>query len=49
MIAARDGHAEVVSMLLKAGADFKLRNKKRETASEIALAAGYSAIAEMLR
>jgi ankyrin repeat protein len=49
MIAARAGYAEVVTALINAGADRSLRNKKRETAGDIAAALGHTNIAQMLK
>jgi ankyrin repeat protein len=49
MIAARAGQAEVVKLLIEAGADRWLRNRKRETAGDLAAASGYAAIAQMLK
>jgi ankyrin repeat protein len=49
MIAARAGQTEVVKTLIDAGADRNLRNKKRETASDIATALGHADIVQMLR
>ena len=49
MIAAREGHTEVVKAMLAAGADPSLRNKKRETAKETATVSGHSTIAAMFR
>jgi hypothetical protein len=38
-----------VRVLLKAGADKSLRNKKRERAADVASAAGYSSVAAALQ
>jgi ankyrin repeat protein len=45
---AQEGHAEAVKALLNAGADRNLRNKKRETAIDIAAASGHAEIAPLL-
>ena len=49
MIAAQEGKPEVVRALLAAGADRNLRNKKRETAADIARALGQTAVVDQLR
>jgi len=46
---SQEGQVEVVRALLNAGADRNLRNKKRETASDIATASGHAAIAQLLK
>ncbi|MES2015591.1 MAG: ankyrin repeat domain-containing protein [Pseudomonadota bacterium] len=45
MIAAREGHQQVVLQLLRAGANAALRNNENLTASQIALRADHDAIA----
>ena len=45
MIAAREGHPQVVELLLRAGADARLKNNEDLTASQIALRADKSAVA----
>jgi ankyrin repeat protein len=49
MIAARAGRIDIVRTLINAGADRYLRNRKRETAGDIALALGHASIAQMLK
>lgn len=54
MVAAKHGHLEVVRLLLGpprglAAADKTLRNRRRETAADLAEAAGHQALAKMLR
>jgi len=49
MMASLEGRLDVVRELLKAGADRNLRNKKRETAIDIATAAGHAEIAQLLK
>jgi ankyrin repeat protein len=49
MIAARTGATDVVKLLVESGADRRLRNKKRETAHDVAVAAGHADIAAMLK
>jgi len=49
MIAAREGQHAVATLLTDTGADRSLRNKRRETATDIAVAAGHTEVAEMLR
>jgi ankyrin repeat protein len=49
MLAAQEGQIDIVKAFLSAGADRTLRNKKREAASEVALASGHPAIAQLLR
>jgi ankyrin repeat protein len=48
MIAAFEGHTEITRTLVEAGADKRLRNKRRETAADIAVAAGHLDIAKLL-
>jgi ankyrin repeat protein len=45
MMAAREGHPQVVDLLLRAGADARLKNNENLTASQIALRADKGAIA----
>jgi ankyrin repeat protein len=45
MMAAREGHDQMVELLLRAGADARLRNNENLTASQIALRAEKPAIA----
>jgi len=49
MIASQEGRADIVKALLSAGADRTLRNKKRETAADIAVASGHSGIVALLK
>jgi ankyrin repeat protein len=49
MMAVRSGHVELVNRLINAGADRRLRNKKRETAGDIAATVGNTAIAQILK
>jgi uncharacterized protein len=49
MIASQEGKMDVVKTLLNAGADRTLRNKKRETAVDIAVASGHLGIAQLLK
>ena len=49
MISCQEGQTDVVTALLSAGADRTLRNKKRETAADIAMASGHPAIASLLK
>jgi ankyrin repeat protein len=49
MIAADEGRADVVKALVQARADRTLRNKKRETASDVAVASGHAEIARLLK
>ena len=49
MIAAGAGHADVVKTLVEAGADRSLRNKNRETAGDIAISMGNTAVARLLK
>lgn len=53
MIAAQEGYLDVVRLLLHPprgpGADKELRNRRRETAADLAEAAGHQAIAKLLR
>ncbi len=54
MVAAKHGHLELVQLLLGpprglAAADKALRNRRRETAADLAEAAGHQAIAKLLR
>ena len=46
--AARFGHAAVVEALLAAGASKSLKNNDGQTAAEVAVAYGKTAVAEML-
>jgi ankyrin repeat protein len=48
-VVGREGHADVVNALIKAGANTDLRNKKRETAYDIAVASGQSNVANLLK
>ncbi|KAH0509368.1 Peroxisomal NADH pyrophosphatase NUDT12 [Microtus ochrogaster] len=48
MYAARNGHADVVQLLLEKGCDRSLVNKSRQTALDIAVFWGYKHIANML-
>jgi ankyrin repeat protein len=47
--AASWGREEMVSLLLKKGADRTRKNKAGKTAGELARAAGYDGIAELLK
>jgi ankyrin repeat protein len=49
MIASQEGKLDVVKTLLSARADRTLRNKKRETAADIAVASGHPEIAQLLK
>jgi uncharacterized protein len=49
MVAASAGMSNVVRLLIDAGADRNLRNKKRKTAADIAAATGHLVIAQMLK
>jgi ankyrin repeat protein len=49
MIAAREGRADIMRALLQARADRTLRNRKRETARDIAVASGHADIAQLLK
>jgi uncharacterized protein len=49
MLAAAGGHIDVVNLLLANGAKANVRNNRRETASEIAVASGHTAVAALLR
>jgi ankyrin repeat protein len=49
MVAASAGMSNVVRLLIDAGADRNLRNKKRKTAADIAVATGHLVIAQMLK
>ena len=49
MLASAAGHGEVIKALLQAGADRGLRNKRRQTAIDIAKASGQTAVAELLK
>jgi ankyrin repeat protein len=49
MLASAAGHGEVVKALLEAGADRGLRNKRRQTAVDIATVTGQSAVVELLK
>jgi ankyrin repeat protein len=48
MMAAREGHPDTVSFLLKAGADRKLQNSEGLTAAQIAARANHDGIAKQL-
>jgi ankyrin repeat protein len=47
--AAREGHLEVVQILLEAGADRSIRDREGRTAAELAEANGHEAVVETLR
>jgi uncharacterized protein len=49
MIASAEGHTDVVKALVDGGADRGLRNKKRQTAADIAQASGQPAVAQLLK
>jgi ankyrin repeat protein len=49
MIASQEGQVDIVKALLDAGADRTLRNKKRETAIDVAVASGHAEIARLLK
>jgi len=49
MIASQEGNADVVKNAAERRADRTLRNKKRETAADIATASGQPAIAQLLK
>jgi uncharacterized protein len=49
MMAVRAAHLEIVQTLINAGADRRLRNKKRETAGDIAASLGNTTIAQILK
>ena len=49
MVAAQRGHAEIVEILLKAGADPKVENEEGHTALELAKKEGYSHIICLLK
>jgi len=49
MIACAEGHVEAAKALIDAGADRGLRNKKRQTAADIAAVSGHAAITELLK
>ena len=49
MLASAAGHGEIVKALLEAGADRGLRNKRRQTAVDIANASGQAAVVELLK
>ena len=48
MIAAHEDRVEIVQALLDAGANARLRNKKRETAVDIAKLGGHERISQAL-
>ena len=48
MMAAYEGRTQIASTLVEAGADKRLRNKRRETAAEIALVSGHREVAKLL-
>ena len=48
MIAAREGQLPVVQLLLQQGADARLRNNEKLSASQIAIRAGYERIAAVI-
>ena len=48
MLAAEEGHAAIVQILIGAGADTSLRNKKREQAKDIASAFGHANVVQLL-
>jgi ankyrin repeat protein len=49
MIASYEGRADIVKALLNAGADRTLRNKKRDTAVDVATASGHAEIVQLLK
>jgi serine/threonine-protein phosphatase 6 regulatory ankyrin repeat subunit B len=49
MIASHEGRADIVKALLNAGADRTLRNKKRDTAVDVATASGHAEIVQLLK
>ena len=49
MAAAGAGMSNIVRLLIDAGADASLRNKKCKTAGDIAAEAGHLVIAQMLK
>jgi len=49
MIASHEGWVDIVKALLHAGADRTLRNKKRETAVDVAVASGHAEIVQLLK
>ena len=48
MMAAREGRTDIAQTLIESGADRHLKNKRRETAAEIAAVAGHEAISKLL-
>jgi len=48
MMAAREGQSETAQVLIEGGADRRLRNKRRETASDIAATTGHEAVSRLL-
>ncbi len=49
MHAARNGHTEILAVLLSAGADWKRRDERGRTALSYATAAGHAHAARVLR
>jgi ankyrin repeat protein len=49
MVACAEGHAEAAKVLIDAGTDRGLRNKKRQTAADIAAASGNARLVDLLR
>ena len=49
MMAAQEGHTEVVKLLLERGANPRQINKKRETAADIAANSGHTGIVTLLK
>jgi serine/threonine-protein phosphatase 6 regulatory ankyrin repeat subunit B len=49
MIASHEGRVDILKALLHAGADRTLRNKKRETAIDVAIASGRPEIVQLLK